>query len=694
MSFTFRLGNLPLSPWNFFVGLVLAVHLSLTPLQASAGPEGVSTGNGSFITGIQFVLRNEHPYHLELMQMLEKAQLPSALREAVLTDLSSVSILYSDESLTYQDLQDRIKWDVVTGTKRRTDRNGQITEETVITYDMRTTGNQYGLFYSTVGEIKTPNFANSQLAALTSAFENKVIYFTTGLKQLTKEEQLVIVLHEQAHRLSGLFGERSKDERFVEGWAQGFYNYLAGRSTQSEFYGILNRHGISTFSALDAGKLCVPKCFANERMINSASGEFEAQLTALIKPQHINLYGPTGREGFSLVLDPSAFANYPLLANKKEISLSMKVSGQAAYDLVTTFIERARSNPSGEVMHFRVSYRRILVQNEDTGKTEQKVELYRVLLSTEDFSNQLNILRESAKPYFSKISIQRTETPFILLDNDIRMAVQEGLGQLILWTNRLSDNLEFARDLKFLNARVPQTLTIDPLTSDVSHFCQSFNGNEYFQTSWQDCIRGFESDIQGVRRYSISNRIGLRGLVQSTLDEQLTFKHFRSRPVEDEQQGSVQFLLDEGTTQAEMDEFLSDKHIVDLQKNLISNGRNSRSVYISFLAESKMVARLSFVDSHPEHQSVNSSSLPSPAGLHLQVDRRYRKDPQVFARIVRSILKNRDNFTYRNNQMYMREQFVARGSGRRIRVIEDEWSGQISVCLEDGAAILRGLGLE
>lgn len=673
----------PANRFNFMAWTYAAI-LALGVSTSNASKEGVSTGNGSFITGLRMVLSDQHPNQSELMQLIEKAKLPSSLREAILADLSSVSILYSDETITANDLRDKINWEVVSSKKIRTENNGKVSEKTITESQARREANEYGLHYHSLTEILS-KVSNPQLAAITSVYENKVIYFNPSLQQLNKEQQHVLTLHEQGHRLVSLFGHRkTNDERFIEAWAQAFYNYLVGRMPSDEFYRLLERNGVSTFTPADAGKLCQLKCFTTEQLVNSAAATFESQVSIIVKPQHIRMYGPSGNNGFVLVLDPSAFQNYPIIANEKEIYIYMEATGQAGYDLVSALVDRARTNASGEVMHFRVNFKRVVAINNETNLAEQRVTLNQINLSTEDFSNQLALLRETAKPYFSKIEIARTETPFVLLDPEIRLITQDGLGRLILWMSELSKNSNFARELKYLNAKRPIAISIDPLSDTTTHICERFNTtleNNHCYKSW------------GVEEYlEMNTSIGLKGLTSETLSR-INF----GIPV---RSSFIAFASGGGVTAEQVRSFAQAPEIVDLMNTLYQP--SGIRLELGFLAESEYDIEITakvmnhlgigyYFDTTAYdyiRRSVNA--------IVVRVSRQLRNSPAAYAQAVRSVLLDRKNYRFDNSKMYIHGRYTI-SNQKNLRVkkhLKNYGYNEVVVDADIGANFYRGLGLE
>lgn len=421
--------------------VILTVFIFLA--HTSFAADGVATGNGSLLTGVKFELSAEHPQHSNLFKLIESKTLPFGLREAMLIDLSNVSIMYSEEDITYKDLQNEIRLQLISKTKKTETENGQTKVTEIEEYKVTEEINRLGLFYHIHGEIKSSNFENSPLAAITNTWSNQVIYFTPSLRKLSAEEQMLLVLHEQAHRLRSILGSKSTDERFVEGWARSLLSYLKGKTSQADFYKILKANGIPTYSAADAGVLCKKiSCFPNETYVSGT--EFYSDLTVVLRPDDIVEFGVVPwNEGYGIhakqgsmakiILKSSAFKDYPLLSQKPYGQIEMKISqgDTEKYELIQEFVNEIKSAPQGIVVPIRVRYNKYLSES-----------------GTEPLNKYSNIEYEITAQRDSQLDKRISEVfgptlaydPLIHLVSEKRLRFQKAKDQLLIALNRIESS--------------------------------------------------------------------------------------------------------------------------------------------------------------------------------------------------------------------------------------------------------------
>jgi hypothetical protein len=258
-----------------------------------------------------------------------------------------------------------------------------------------------------------------------------------------------------------------------------------------------------------------------------------------------------------------------------------------------------------------------------------------------------------------------------------------------LWVKGIGESPEFAKELKFLNARKPQAIAIDPLSDSVYQICRPQNTNNYGQYRPSECVS------EGSPYLNFLTQVGLKNLTLQILKSQLSFGLIES-PNND---GPVQFLNDGGVTDEQIAEFKKSKTIQDLIKTVYKPGNSQLKIYLGFLAEEEYDAKVSVVTSDiAEHLGDFSGYRTNIAGISVRINRAYRNDPDTFAEAVSKILKNKRSFVFDDGKMTVHSLYKFRGgSGRRLnveRATRRGYSSEITLHSLAGAQLFRGLGLE
>ncbi|MCB0357130.1 MAG: hypothetical protein KDD40_08990, partial [Bdellovibrionales bacterium] len=221
---------------------------------------GIEHGNTGIISNITFEL-GEHPEEDRFWQLFENAKndIPVELRNAIINDFGQTSALKTSENVLWKDLKNQVVWEEVERhVTIEEDASGKKTT-TKLKYLPVEKLSELGFHVEFPPKYKMKDKDNAPVAALTYTKRNQVIYFSEAIKSLSSDEILELVLHEQAHRLESVFGERAKDERFAPAWAHEFLKFLKNPAKNKEkFYKTLKRNDISTYvqKTYDPQKMC------------------------------------------------------------------------------------------------------------------------------------------------------------------------------------------------------------------------------------------------------------------------------------------------------------------------------------------------------------------------------------------------------------------------------------------------------
>lgn len=228
--------------------LVMIAALGLS-MSASAGVEGGNTELFRPVNAkgqpIAITFASKHPQQEKLVQMITAAALPTILKNELLSDLAGTAIMYSNEILTYGETQRQVQMVLSKIVKATTkDKDGNVSSTTQEEYSAADTGAKFGIYISPINLV-IKDISDVYVAAYTQASPKRVVYFTDFLSQMSEDETLELVLHEQAHRISYLKDYRD-DERFIEAWTSLFLKYLKGETTRDEFYRVLTSYKLET----------------------------------------------------------------------------------------------------------------------------------------------------------------------------------------------------------------------------------------------------------------------------------------------------------------------------------------------------------------------------------------------------------------------------------------------------------------
>jgi hypothetical protein len=293
-----------------FMNRIAKIFLALICAQApqiwAAGTEG---GNTGLLTNLKLKFESKHPEQDYLVRLINKADLPVVLREAILNDLKTTSILMSSEEILYKDLQKQLRLELskITREVQKTP-DGRETETVREEWTVQEQASRLGIYMHSWDNLKVDNIDSAPVAAVTQSNPRRVYYFTNVLAKMPVEDVRKLVLHEQAHRLVEIFGKRAGEERFVEAWASSLLAYLEGQMSRSDFFNILKTNGVSTASITDPEFNCDDQpCFTTESFNGQA---FSATITIPISASDLGWHGLDGTNSlYQVEVLSSSFAN-------------------------------------------------------------------------------------------------------------------------------------------------------------------------------------------------------------------------------------------------------------------------------------------------------------------------------------------------------------------------------------------------
>ncbi|MFK8139185.1 MAG: hypothetical protein AB8E15_12565 [Bdellovibrionales bacterium] len=329
-----------------------------------SGLASTESGNTSFDFDTSFRMSTKHPEHDELIKMLYDVELPSEFKRTLINDLSSTLVLYSSENLTYKDFLSEVRMELVERKKTITIVNGEVTEVLKERWISIEESKDYGIYPNLDHKIKVDEMEDVQLSAITTMSPKQVIYFTPVTKEMTRDQRLKLVLHEQAHRLASLFDRRDHDERFIRSWAHSFLAYLKKQTSKDDFYRLLTQLGIPTIEINEYENVCEHgQCFPNETLQDG--GLFESIVPIVLNSNNLIAYGIDGKK-FNIVLSRNVFIDYPpLYAIDNDIQISLDVKNQEEYLKLNEFYNGIKNQSNSYVKYFRVRYRKEFVRLSD-----------------------------------------------------------------------------------------------------------------------------------------------------------------------------------------------------------------------------------------------------------------------------------------------------------------------------------------
>jgi hypothetical protein len=347
--------------------IVTALIFAFTCLAHSS-----QNGNGKVITGLKFELTDKHPFHDEILNMIQNADIPVRLREAIIDDFRVTSINNSSEAINYGDLQKSVRWELSSKKSEIKKVNGVVVEEKETeSYSPVVRDSVLGLHISYVGStggLKVPEIEKLPVAAISLANPVQVIYFSTNIKPLPKDEVLKLVIHEQAHRLKEVFGPRSEDERFVEGWTEAFYKYLKGELSSERFQTLLRQNTLERIWKPElTGRCTGAQCFPNERMVQGQErARFESQISVILKYDDIvtmTLAGPTTA---MLIVKKSVFKDYPPMTVIPEVKIYAELGEQPdkKYQDLLQYVQALQNKTEPAIIPLSVTYEKVLEEKE------------------------------------------------------------------------------------------------------------------------------------------------------------------------------------------------------------------------------------------------------------------------------------------------------------------------------------------
>lgn len=297
----FKILNSPL--W-----LAIAIAFLFSQAPVAHGGSEVKNGDycqpkGSQCERVNFKISSRHPQQETLLELLQQKPLPTALYNEVIFDLLNTPIIYSDETIKYKDLRSRFEIQYSGGSGLSAGSGYFI--------------HSYGPGYE-AGPLDT-----LLVRAVTQSEPAQVTYFTkllnnAGTDEQRMKEQMRLTLHEQAHRLK-IFGNRRFDERFAEGWAQSFSDYLLGTMPQTEFFSTLRNFGVPT----------VIGEFSDVRHSGAGATSYISSIPIVLNHQVI-LKSIEDKDCTYLEIDKAAFAQYSALSRSNWIVCLRQLNGEIA----------------------------------------------------------------------------------------------------------------------------------------------------------------------------------------------------------------------------------------------------------------------------------------------------------------------------------------------------------------------------
>ncbi|MEC9283128.1 MAG: hypothetical protein VX642_10475 [Bdellovibrionota bacterium] len=188
-----------------------------------------------------------HPKGKALKSLIRGSELPLSLKNEMLLDLDRTLVIFSEEVIKVSELLSRYYMQVVSReTETVTNQDGTETRTVRVREEWKETSkaNDYGIFVSEQIGFKAGDIDSLYVRAVTESGPlGRVIYFTELMKEMSDDEIMKLVLHEQAHRLSYI-GKLKKDERFAESWASTVLNFLQAEISKERFENFLIASGL------------------------------------------------------------------------------------------------------------------------------------------------------------------------------------------------------------------------------------------------------------------------------------------------------------------------------------------------------------------------------------------------------------------------------------------------------------------
>ncbi len=338
--------------------LVSIFSFSFFWLLPSIAFSGIAGGNTALFLpknadGKPITIRFEtkHPGQDRILELLKNSKMPSYLKEEMISDLLSTSVIYSDETIKRRDLENQVQM-VLTGRTIKTTKNGNGEEivETTDTFAAKEANSPMGLtIYAVPLDMKVENAGDTAVAAYTVTKPNKaVVYFTKYVNELEKlgeDHLLTLTLHEQGHRLAAL-GKHALSEHFVEAWSAAVLHYLKGKLHDDEFLRVLKTNGLY---------LITDPRMPNESFI--ASNLFQSKFNALVSPEEIDNTILDEQQRFILQVNEKIFAGMDLLTQNRFQTIILGVaSTRAHYEILQSFADKLKTAPTPTplplVVHF------------------------------------------------------------------------------------------------------------------------------------------------------------------------------------------------------------------------------------------------------------------------------------------------------------------------------------------------------
>jgi hypothetical protein len=271
------------------------------------GDTGSVAGNGDYCSQqgakcerVSFRASNLHPQHATILELLNGKPLPTRLRNAILRDLKETMVIYSGEKIRVKDLKERYELQLVSRTTEYTYDSDNNLLGTVV----REEENQVQVLpdlgiYITPHRYQAGSEDNLWVRAIAEKQSQRVIYFTEFVNdsQMSEDEQIRLVFHEQAHRVEEL--ESVSGERAAEGWAFALFNYLTSDESYQSFK-----------EKLLAFRIYVPHDeFSLPKTRRIGDNMFIGNITITISPS--TLLNTFYKEGhYKVAIAPEAFSQY------------------------------------------------------------------------------------------------------------------------------------------------------------------------------------------------------------------------------------------------------------------------------------------------------------------------------------------------------------------------------------------------
>jgi hypothetical protein len=388
------------------LSIILTLGLSARVFAGTdAGNGDYCEQNGASCNRVYFRLSTSHPQGEKLLNLIRAADLPHYLKNQIIRDFEMTRVIYSNERIKLSELISRYEMQLESKrVETIKDRNGNVTSRKEIEkWNRVEVLPNLGIFVaSTDPGYKAGNLENIYLRALTETFKDRVIYFTPFLKEMNADEQMRLVLHEQAWRLPAL-AEFQDDERSVEGWATELWRYLNGKVSKEQFYQTLRALNIPI-----ADKLSLPNLHRVD------FNKLEADINIIINGDDVRNTGTSGND-FLIELDPAVFKDYPAL--QKSPVLSINAQENEAMKTLEEYFTKLTTSHATTTLEIKVKATRQTnnVNNQTLVNQDHIDRLELVSTAAQELSDEVNTIFRSHYKYENTDNFQRiVNIPLVL----------------------------------------------------------------------------------------------------------------------------------------------------------------------------------------------------------------------------------------------------------------------------------------